>query len=180
MYEKFRTIRQHFGLSQSQFAKSINRTISFVSNVENGRCGVSKDTVNAICSTYGINQSWLTEGVGEMFAAGCKVSEADKENAGDRVKLIRKREQLTQEQFGKAIGYGKMQVFAVEKKKTIPSNKFLRSVSDAYHVSYKWILTGEGEIEEKPNKAVVDNKLVEWLENHPDVVKELRIRGGLD
>ncbi len=48
-----------------------------------------------------------------------------------------------------------------------------------FYVSYEWLLTGEGKIE-KFEKAVVDDKLIEWLKNHPEIVKELRIRGGLD
>lgn len=46
-----------------------------------------------------------------------------------------------------------------------------------FNVSYEWLLTGKIE---KSEKAVVDDKLIEWLENHPEIVKELRIRGGLD
>ncbi len=43
-----------------------------------------------------------------------------------------------------------------------------------FNVSHEWLLTGEVEIE-KSEKAVVDDKLIEWLENHTDIVKELRI-----
>ena len=39
------------------------------------------------------------------------------------------------------------------------------------------VLTGSGEME---NEAVIDDRLLEWLKNNPDVIKELRIRGGLD
>ena len=28
--------------------------------------------------------------------------------------------------------------------------------------------------------AVIDDSLLEWLKNNPDVIKELRIRSGLD
>ena len=178
MQDRFKTIRQHFGLSQSQFAKSIDKTCGFVSGVERGKNGLSQDAVRKICAMYGINESWLVSGEGQMFAEGREVLEADKENAGARIKLIRKREKLAQEEFGKKVGYGKMHVFAVEHKKTMPSNKFLESVASCFHVSYNWLMTGVGKIEAE--EAIVDEKLIEWLKKNPDVVKELRIRGGLD
>ena len=109
---------------------------------------------------------------------GCDVSEADRENVGLRIREIRKKEKLTQEQFGKAIGYSKMQVHFVESGKANPSNELIRSVASSFHVSYNWLMTGVGNIEAE--EAVVDEKLIEWLKRNPDVVKELRIRSGLD
>lgn len=179
IYDRFKIIRKYFGLSQSQFAQKINRSPGFISNVETGRSEISESTVNTVCLMFGINKSWLASGTGEMFADGCEAAEADKVGVGRRIKEVRKREKLTQEQFGKATGYSKMQIYYVEAGKVTPSNDFLRSVSDTFHVSYEWLLTGEGEVE-KSEKAIVDDKLIEWLENHPEVVKELRIRGGLD
>lgn len=144
--DRLKIIRKHLGLSQSQFAKAINKTISFLSNVENGRCGMSQDTTKAICIMYGINESWLTYGTRDMFALGCAVAEADKPSVGVRIKEIRKREHLSQEEFGSMIGYCKMQVFAVENKKAIASDKFMRRVSDVFNVGYRWLLTGTGAV----------------------------------
>ncbi len=179
IYDRFKIIRKYFGLSQSQFAQKINRSPGFISNVETGRSEISESTVHSVCTAFGINETWLVSGNGEMFADGREVAEADKVGVGRRIKEVRKREKLTQEQFGKAIGYSKMQIHYVEAGKVIPSNDFLRRASDAFHVSYEWLLTGKGEVE-KSEKAIVDDKLIVWLENHPEVVKELRIRGGLD
>ena len=39
-------------------------------------------------------------------------------------------------------------------------------------------MTGVGNIEAE--EAAVDEKIIEWLKKNPDVVKELRIRSGLD
>lgn len=179
IFDRFNIIRKHFGLSQVQFATKINKSPSFISNVETGKSEISESTVNTVCSVFGINKSWLASGTGEMFAEGHSVAEADKETVGARIKEVRKREKLTQEQFGKAIGYSKMQIYYVEVGKVTPSNDFLRSASDTFNVSYEWLLTGEGEIK-RSEKAIVNDKLIEWLENHPEVVKELLIRSGLD
>ena len=77
---------------------------------------------NGISIAFGINEAWLVSGIGEMFVDGCDVSETDRENVGLRIREIRKKEKLTQEQFGKAIGYSKIQVHFVESGKANPSN----------------------------------------------------------
>ena len=178
--DKIKLIRQHFGLSQAQFAQKINRSPGFISNVETGRSEISESTVHSVCTAFGINKSWIIEGSGEMFADGREVAEADKDTIGPRIRMLRKREKLTQEQFGKATGYSKVHIHYVEAGKVTPSNEMLKRVSDAFHVSYEWLLTGEGEVERGPEEAVVDDELIEWLKKNPEIVKELRIRGGLD
>ena len=176
--DRIKKIRKHFGLSQAQFSKAIGKTAVFISLAENGKSGVAPGTVRTICSVFGINEDWLVSGTGKMFVDGHDVSEADRENVGSRIKAIRKKEKLTQEQFGKAIEYSKKQIYAVEKGKVRASNELIRSVASSFHVSYNWLMTGAGDIEAE--EAVVDEKLIEWLKKNPDVVKELRIRGGLD
>lgn len=180
IYDRFKIIRQHFCLSQAQFAQIINKSPGFIANVETGRSEVTDNTVCTVCSVFGINKSWLTDGTGEMFAEGHSVAEADKETVGPRIKRVRKEHKLTQEQFGKTVGYSKVHIHYIEAGKVTPSNELLKHVADAFNVSYAWLLTGEGAIEGKADQAVVDDKLIEWLKNHPEVVKELRIRGGLD
>lgn len=41
-----------------------------------------------------------------------------------------------------------------------------------------WLKTGEGEM--SAGTPEVDDRLLEWLKKNPDVIRELRIRGGLD
>ena len=180
IYDRLKLIRKHFGLSQSQFAQKINRSPGFLSNVETGRSEISESTVHSVCTAFGINETWLVSGNGEMFADGREVAEADKDTIGPRIRKLRKDHNLTQEQFGKATGYSKVHIHYIEAGKVTPSNAMLKRVSDAFHVSYEWLLTGEGEVERNPEEAVVDDELIEWLKKNPEIVKELRIRGGLD
>jgi len=59
MQERFKKIRQHFGLSQAQFAQKIKKSPGFISNVETGRSDVSEVTIQTICSMFGIDEEWL-------------------------------------------------------------------------------------------------------------------------
>ena len=175
MKDRFKLIRNHFSLSQARFAQSINRTSGYISNVETGRSGVSEETIKTICSTYGVNESWLRNGSGSMFPPGEEIGKADKSMAGVRIKQIRKRENLTQNQFAERIGFSKIHIHNVEAGKVIPSNEFLKRVSTSFSVSYTWLLTGEGEMEQ-PQSNRLDDQLISWITAHPEVVRELRGR----
>ena len=171
--ERVKAIREHYGLPQPLFAKQINKTQGFVSNVETGRSGVSEGTIKEICFLFGVNKEWLVFGVGEM---GCGDA-ADKAGIDKRIKEIRKENHLTQQEFADKIGYSKRQVYSVEAKKVVPSDHFLRKVSTTFSVNYSWIITGKGNRELE--KVKIREELIEWLEKNPDVVRELEIRSGV-
>ncbi len=179
MNNRIKQVRDYFGLSQSQFAQRINRSPGCVSNIESGGTHkVSDETLDSICSAFSVDRDWLVSGKGEMFPPGNEKSKVDKHTVGDRIRKVRKDRGLTQEQFAKNIGYSMIQIHYAESGKIIPSNDFLRAVAVKYRISFNWLLTGEGE--EKSEFKPVDKKLIKWLNAHPDVLDELRIRAGLD
>lgn len=177
MKERIKQIRLYFSLSQTQFAQILNKSAGFISTIETGRCGLSENTLNDICSIFGIDKGWLLKGEGTMFPPGSEKSVANKEEAGDRVRKVRKDNNLTQEQFAKKIGYSMVMIHLVETGKATPTNDFLSQISSVFGISYNWLLTGEGE--EKSDEAVVDEELIEWLRRNPDEVRRLRIKSGL-
>lgn len=59
----------------------------------------------------------------------------------------------------------------------ISSNEFLKRVSTSFSVSYTWLLTGEGEMEQ-PQSNRLDDQLISWINDHPEVVRELRGADG--
>ena len=178
MQNRIRQIRKYLGLTQMQFAQRLNRTPGSIAHLEAGRCAITQATIHAICSEYGINEAWLVSGSGDMFAEGCDVKEADKKNAGERIRFIRKRAGLTQQEFARAIGYSMMQISFVELGKTTPSNNFLHKTAQAFNVRFEWLMTGSGPVEAE--EAKVDGALIDWLKQNPEIVQELRKRAGLD
>ena len=63
----------------------------------------------------------------------------------------------------------------VETGRYNPSNRFLASVGEKFMVSMDWLRTGEAD-EWDP----VDDRLIRWLRENPDVARELRNKAGLD
>ncbi len=178
IYNRFTKVRKYFGLSQAEFALKINRSPGFISNVEHARSEVSEETIKTTCSVFEIDETWLVTGKGDMFVEGQSVSMVDKESVGLRIKQIRKEEGLTQKEFADTIGYSHRQVYSVEANRVTPSNEYIRKIASTFNINYNWLMTGSGEKEVV--EAVVDEELIEWLKKNPDVVKELRIRSGLD
>ena len=178
MINRLKQVRSYFGLSQARFAKAINKTAGFISNVETCSCGMSDNTVDDICRVFGIDKVWLLTGEGKMFPPGSEKNRPDKSRVGERIRKVRKDASLTQEQFASRIGYSMIFVHTVESGKGLPSNEFLSRVSGVFGISYNWLLTGEGE--EKSAVKPVDEELIKWLNIHTDVLNEIRNRAGLN
>ena len=173
MKDRIKQLREHFGLSQAHFAQRIHKSPGFISLVESGRSDVSEETISAICSVLPVNKEWLLTGEGEMTSQAA----VDKENIGIRIKQLRKDLELTQKEFAAATGYTNIQIHLVESGKVKPSDKFLQKVGAVFGVSQEWLLTGVGARESRVDQ--VDDKLIAWLNEHPEIIQELRMRSGL-
>lgn len=175
LQDRIKQIREHFGLSQAHFAQRINKSPGFISLVETGRSNVSDETIETICSEFPINEAWLRNGEGKMTDD----APVDVKNIGIRVKQLRKDMKLTQEQFAAATGYTNTQIHLVESGKVKPSDKFLRKVSEAFDISLEWLMTGVGD-RKADGVDKVDERLLCWLNEHPEIIRELKMRSGLD
>lgn len=65
--ERFRLLRETKGLSQEDFASRIHRTRSEIKNIEYGKTTPKEEVIQSVCAAYGVNETWLRTGEGEMF-----------------------------------------------------------------------------------------------------------------
>ena len=121
MRERLEQLRSYFGLSKNKFAEKIGKTGGFIVDVESGKCGISEKTIQTICTVFGVNVTWLRDGIGPMFVEGMEQSAVDLVGIAERVKEIRKNAGLTQQQFGDQVGFHKNHIYYVETGKTHPS-----------------------------------------------------------
>ena len=173
MNERLKTLRIYLGLSQAKFAQKIHRSPGLISNIETNVCQVSDDTVQRVCNTFSVSEEWLRTGEGEMIDS----APADKDGLGIRLKTIRKEAKLTQSQFAERVGYTQAHVHATEAGKTVPSDEYLQNVMSIFGISEQWLISGMGEMQSTP--VFVDDNLIEWLNAHPEVIREIRGRAGL-
>ena len=68
MQNRIKEIRKFFDLNQAEFGARIGIVPSAVSNYENGTRSVSDAIIKSICREFGISETWLRTGAGEMKA----------------------------------------------------------------------------------------------------------------
>ena len=137
---RIKRIRVHFGLSRTQFAQRINKSPSHVFLVENGKKNYSNETIEKICSLFSVNKEWLLTGDGEMTP----LPEINKEDIGRRIREVRIDKGLTQEEFGKRIGYTNSQIWFAENRRIDASNPIIQEICTVFGISRDWLLTGVG------------------------------------
>ena len=63
-----------------------------------------------------------------------------------RIKLIREKKNLTQDEFGKRIGSARNTIANYETANRTPSNAVITSICREFNVNEEWLRTGEGEM----------------------------------
>lgn len=107
---------------------------------------------------------------------------------GERIKKIRERNNLSQEEFGKKLGSARNTIANYENENRNPSNSVKKSICREFGVNEAWLLTGKGEPYEelKPDERHVLNiakisktkdefiiNAVEMLANEPEKLRLL-------
>ncbi|MDO5560953.1 MAG: helix-turn-helix transcriptional regulator [Oscillospiraceae bacterium] len=64
---------------------------------------------------------------------------------GDRIKLIRKKNNLNQSQFASVLGISQTHISKIESNRDIPSDKILRTIGIEFSINFEWLKTGTGE-----------------------------------
>lgn len=90
--ERLVTLRKELSLTQSEFAKTINRTQGTYSAYEVGSSKVPERTIVDICREYNVNETWLREGTGSMFRP---VKSDESLFLEEAAKLIKSRDPVT-------------------------------------------------------------------------------------
>lgn len=91
----------------------------------------------------------------------------------ERIKTIRKSAKLNQTEFGSRIGATQAMITSYETGKVIPSDPVLKLICKEFNISYAWLKTGEGPMEEPlPDDTSLD-KLTETYRSLPDRLRLL-------
>lgn len=87
------------------------------------------------------------------------------EQIGDRIRIVRKCNQLTQKKFGDSIGVSYGHISNIEKNKDIPSETIIKLICYEYRISENWLKTGTGEMIDNNRNLQSSNKLVIMLDD---------------
>lgn len=67
--ERLKLLRKTLKFYQADFAEQIGLSQTSLSMIEMGRNPLTDKNIKLICSTFNVNERWLRDGEGEMFAA---------------------------------------------------------------------------------------------------------------
>ncbi len=67
MNSRLKELRKRLSISQTELAKKLNTSKSYICRIESGERPLSDKMKSEICNIYSINKEWLDTGCGEMF-----------------------------------------------------------------------------------------------------------------
>lgn len=69
MNNRIKLIRENENMTQDEFGKRLGVTRQSISRLEKGERNLTNQMMLSICKEYGINESWLKTGEGDMYLA---------------------------------------------------------------------------------------------------------------
>lgn len=73
----------------------------------------------------------------------------------ERIKIVRKNNKLSQEEFGNRIGITKSSVSLLESGKNRPSEQTIKLICKEFDISYLWLTQGVGSMEERTDYSTM-------------------------
>ena len=170
------TVKNTLSVSLRRIATATGKAVAVVNCYFNGKKNPPEDWINTFCAVYCVDKDWLINGAGEearepVFTGqpALSVFLKSSQNAGDRVRAVRKEAGLTQTEFGKRIGISQHAVFDLEKDNTKLTPFSAGRIEDQFDIGADWLMFGD---EGKKNFPVSD-KLIKWLWKNEDVRERL-------
>jgi transcriptional regulator with XRE-family HTH domain len=74
-------------------------------------------------------------------------------NISEKIKQVRKKEMLTQEDFAKSLGLNTSYISKLESGKNEPSEQLILSICRTYSVNHDWLTKDEGAMYNPPQKV---------------------------
>lgn len=107
MNNRVRTLRKELNLTLDKFGEQIGLKKSSLSQIENGKCAITEQTIKSICREFNVNENWLRTDEGDIHI---QMSEEDelmkwagkvlsKQNSDFQYRFVKMLMGLTEEQW---------------------------------------------------------------------------------
>lgn len=149
MKDRIKQLRDFLGLSQSDFANKLGVNNSTVSVWEKGGV-ISTINLNQIAKTFGVSLEWLHTGDGKMLS---DTQDTINERIDDRLRIIRRRSNLTQKGLAERLGVSYGTIINWENNGNVPEKQRAK-IASTFGVNLSWLETGEGEMLANEPEAV--------------------------
>lgn len=131
-------IRIKKGLTQSEFAKILHISPSYVSNWENGYNEITIVLLNKICNIGDVSFDYMMGFTKDINNNIIKLDNIDKKYLGKKLKEIRKNVGLTQEKMAKKINTYRFLISDYETGRKSISTADLKQICETFGYSADW------------------------------------------
>ena len=112
---KARYMRVRNGVTQQEFGKILGISKSYVSDIENGRIGLSIEHINIICNHYNVSFDYMFGFSSKINKNIIKIDKIDLKLLGTHLKEIRKELGITQDKLASKLNVSRPLITHYEK-----------------------------------------------------------------
>lgn len=93
----------------------------------------------------------------------------------ERIKKIRKENNLTQEKFAERLGLKRQTIATYETGRSEPMDNIIFSICREFNINEDWLRTGTGDMHKEPTEKTADivSELIEGDTPFNDIIKEI-------
>lgn len=160
--ERLIELRKKLGLSQAEMAGKMWIPLGYMSQFETGRKEMNESLINAICDTFNVRSDWLIEGDGDMFGRegpNIPPNDSGAVEAGKKLKELRERLSLSQEELAKRAGLTKWSVVLAEQGTRLLKDTEIKKVCGALGVKEGRLIFNRYNLVKKMSKVGKDEEI---------------------
>jgi len=144
MFYNLKRVRESYELTQREMAKVLGISKSSYNYFETGEQIIPLKHLNNFCNKFHVTMDYLS-GLTNVNCHITKKFKLDSKLVGSRIKLVRKKRNLTQEELAKILNTSQSNISSYESGKTLMLTAFIYNLAKEFDISLDY-LTGRSDI----------------------------------
>lgn len=145
---RIQQVRKYLKMSRREFGTVLGVSGDVINNIENNRLKrpeLKEPIYKLICEKYGINETWLKTGEGNIFKQP-EVKDSEMK-IFERIRKLRKDVlHMTQKEFAESIKISRSNLGNIETEKVAVTNRVIYDICEKHNINRDWIVDGIGNI----------------------------------
>lgn len=162
-------LRRKLGLSIALFSKPTGYSPTHMKKMEEGIYIPSAETITKICESFDVDPEYFTGNKPLDESVVVKDKHDEMVAIGKRLRQTRMEKELSARGLSKSTGLSHSMISNIENGEFNLTDKRAKQLAEALNVGVDWLVKGDESRKYDP----VDDKMTEWLWNHPEVRKQI-------
>ena len=156
-------LRKHcLHYTQAELAEKIGLKQNAISYMEKSGSTITEQNIKSICREFGVNESWLRFGTGDIFSDNIPDSdERSLKSTSGRIKCLRKKIlNYTQDEFAQKINISRANLSSIETGRIAVTDRVITDICREFSINESWLRFGTGEIRLPESVPENDKELI--------------------